>query len=202
MFGQSKGCCGLQDVLFRESTISSNKMFIATFPSDPSHRTLTWSADEQGTDESGVHIPHCVHLGGVGVGEALGVTEAGAIISGDVPHVLVVPPRKDSVILLLLARCGIIVPGACKENSLLRIPRHDFRSRSESKQEKKAENPKCCHRNAPTLEKRTVTETCVLSQSSAKNPVQQEETCVFWECLRNTQFFKGTICNIYWSVLA
>lgn len=135
---------------FRESTINSNKMFIATFPSDvwkltareteTSPHTLTWFADEQGTDESGVHIPHCVHLGGVGVGEALGVTAGGAIFMVDVPHILVVTSWKDSVILLLLAHCGIIVPNACKENSLLRIPRHDFRSRSESKQEKK--NPK------------------------------------------------------------
>lgn len=134
---------------FRESTINSNKMFIATLPSDvwkltggeteaaPRPHTLTWFADEQGTDESGVHIPHCVHPGGVGVGEALRVTAGGAIFRVDVPHVLVVTSRKDSIILLLLAHCGIIVPGACKEDSLLRIPRRDFRSRSESKQEKK-----------------------------------------------------------------
>lgn len=82
----------------------------------PSH-TLTWFADEQGTDESRVHISDCVHLGRVGVGEALGVAGRGAVFGADVPHVLIISPRKDGVILLLLARCGVIVPGSWKQET-------------------------------------------------------------------------------------
>lgn len=83
---------------------------------------LTRFADEQCANESRVDILDRIHLGGVGVGEALWVTGCGAVFGADVPHVLVVSSWKDCIVLLFLSHCRVIVTSTWREKLPLRNP--------------------------------------------------------------------------------
>ena len=107
--------------------------------------TLTWFADEEGTDESWVYVSDCVHLRWVGVGEALWVIDGGPVFRADVPHVLIVSSRIDGIILLLLTCSGVIIPGSWREKDTAWLLLCSLCSRDESREENH------CHKNVCKL---------------------------------------------------
>lgn len=98
---------------------------IRTVPGpSPSRAALTRPAHKQGSDQTGVGVLHTVDIGGVGVGQALGVTIRGALVLLDFPDVGVRLPWIHPVTLLLWLAGLILIPCTCSQKNSLISPKH------------------------------------------------------------------------------